>query len=414
MKNILLITVDSLRADHLNYYGYKSRVTSPNLDEIAKKGYHFENAISHGNNTLSSLPSILTGTYPLSFKKGVKNKITISQILQHYDYKTIALHSNAAVTHSREYDKGFEVFKDLGLNSRFSEYFIMKNGWTLNYTISGKSVPYTPAKDLVDEGLEYINKYKNEKLFLWLFFMDVHHPYLPPAEFDGPKNPLSRMRAIRLYQKARTYFAGGNRNKKLSDEEKERIKKLYDGCIQYVDQQIGRLIKNLDDDWIVIITSDHGDELFDRGWFGHGTSFYEELIHIPLIIYDGDNKSEIKNVVGHMDILPTVLGLLNVEKPKTVHGINAIQEKRNAVIGEKMSKKGKALFYRGNRWKLIRDDRYDIIELYDLKNDPEERNNLTREETDTAVELLKELEKHEKWEKKEGMKFRISEATKKL
>ena len=342
------------------------------------------------------------------YGRGVKRKITIAQILKEFGYRTVCLHSNAAVTAAGEYKKGFDIFRDLSLkaNSKFSftRKLFGKRRWAVNYTLFGKELPYTPADQLVRAGLKVINEEKNRLLFLWLFFMDVHHPYLPPG-----LSVRERIKALKLFSKARTYYVGRDRSKKLSEEEKKKIVELYDFCIRFVDEQIGILLEEIkDEDWIVVITSDHGDELFDRGWFGHGTSFYEELIHVPLIIYDGENRGRITSVVGHMDVVPTILDMIGIDRKKyPIHGINAIEERREAVIGEVAIGTNKGLVYRGDIWKLIRVDWDKKIELYNLKEDPHERNNLVRKKLDVTIEILKKLERHEDFEKRENIRLYI-------
>jgi len=405
MKNVMLVTVDSLRADHLNCYGYKKRKTSPNIDKIARKSIFCENAFTHGINTLSSLPSLLSGTYPLMLGFDIQRKITIAQILKKNRYRTIGLHSNAAVTAAGGYGKGFDVFRDISLEDRKLSF---GKNWVVKYVLLSKGLPYTPAEKLVDACLKEISRHRGERLFVWLLFMDVHHPYLPPD-----LNLFGRIRALRLYNKARTHFAEKENGLPISEGEIEDLKRLYDDCIRYVDEEIGRLFDELDpDDWIFIFTADHGDELFEHGKFGHGTSFYEELIHIPLIIHNNDiPPAKIRNLVGHVDVVPTILEMLNIDYRKyPIHGINILNGQRGDVICEVLTRKGKGMACRTERWKLIKIDWLKSMELYDLKRDPLEKENLIEDRKDVSTELLKKLKDHEQFEKRETVRYQLRRA----
>jgi len=404
MKNIVLITVDCLRADHMGCYNYK-RNTTPYLDKISKNGLFFKNAFANGPNTRHSVPSFLTSTYPLLFSDEAKNgkfnegRKTIAEILKEKGYTTLAIHSNPYVSKFYGYDRGFDYFNDFligqveierktnTVQKKFNE--IIKG---LKAIFTGK-LPHEDGETINKEVLKSI-KEKKSPFFLWIHYMDVHMPYIPPNEF------LEKI-GVKKYSNMKKVWMG----KKIDDiKMREKIKKkeikdyinLYDGCIRYTDEIIKKLITKIEkkySDTIFIITADHGEEFREHGDLSHIEKLYDELLHVPLIFYGKDvKKKTVEKTVSLIDLAPTILYLLGFGKSKFFQGKSFFDSDEH-IIAEALKEK-RLTAYRDKKWKFIL--KKDCYELYNIKEDPGEKNDLSdKEGCEKEIKKFKEiLEKH--------------------
>jgi arylsulfatase A-like enzyme len=389
LQNIALITLDSFRADVV------SKEHTRNILKIAGHGVYFENAFSNSSTTIPSMISLFSSTYPnmLGGFSSLKRRRTISEILRGIGYKTIGINTNAFVEVIPGFDKGFNVFENLrtdygtillrkfirnSLSERIDSFIDH-----FKYALNENYIPSVRGDLVVKETKRLLERIREKPIFLWLHFMDTHHPYKPPAWISdiNLKNPITRF----YYSfKQRRYTA-------LAKEyEREIYWKLYLNCAKYVDHCVGRISEELlDDSWILIITSDHGDEFFEHGGVSHSRKLYDELIHVPLIIYGVDDlKSSSKILLSHVDIIPTILDLLGVRDRRDLFvGMSVIDKDESYTYSE--HEKIRAI--RTMSHKLIIDEKYGKIELYDLKKDPEERRNISDYEEDVVRELTKKL-----------------------
>ncbi len=424
LQRIVLITADSLRADFLNCYGYERAKTSPNLDRIAREGVLFKNAFSHSSWTVPSFAALLTSSYPLMFggyNRGIKRRIKIAEVLSRHGYRTIAIHSSPIFNRYPGYYDGFEEVHDIAPKSdgrvdRLIAKFVgYGRTWGLKYLFNGKVLHYARAEKVTEFVKSVILNNAERRIFLWVHFMDSHHPYLPPKGFSEINlgNPIARFRYLKLFNGYGAYKRS-KRQKSFSEEEKRNIKKLYEGEVRYLDHWVGELINwllNEIGNSLVIFTSDHGDEFWEHGGVSHSAKLYDELIHVPLIIAGVDEgRVVVEDVVAHKDVATTILKQLNIEKPKFFYGEDLFDKREDHVICEL----SQVWAYRDSRYKLVEDHLRNRIELYDLKKDPHERNNVVKEEIDVAVELLKKLERHKAWEKREDAKLEVSKLGKRL
>jgi len=343
---VILISIDTCRADRLSCYGFPLK-TTPNIDAIAKEGVLFGNAVSPVPTTLPAHASMLTGTIPSyhgvhdnEYYKLGRSHVTLAEILAREGFTTGAVISAFVMDSQFGLDQGFESYND-----EFEE--------ELENTI----IAQRRGAEVSRFAIDWLAEHKDEKFFLFLHYYDPHARYEPPEPF------LSRYR-----------------------------NNLYAGEVAYADYCIGQVIKKLKefglyDSSLIIITSDHGEMLGEHRELTHGYFIYQSAIKVPLIVkLPGQASSRrIDNLVGLIDIVPTVCGVLGLEVPPHVQG----EDMSRLLRGRKLPDQDRYLYcesmyptrYKGNsllgviteRWKYIQTTR---PELYDLLSDPGEIFNL--------------------------------------
>jgi len=289
-RNVLVIVVDTLRADHLSAYGY-GRPTSPNLEKLAREGVLFENAISPSSWTLPAHASMLTGLYPHDHQAvgdasdlGT-NYPTLAEAMKGLSYRTAAFSANTALfSRQRGFGRGFLHFEDNF--QRWGSYFVetFYGGKIASRLCQFHLLRDLPgrltAEDINRHALRWIDS-DSRPFFVFLNYYDAHDPYLPPEPY------------VHYYTKAkdpgRWYTSHWESFENLSPVELQAAMDAYDGAINYVDTEIGSLLealaeRGLSDNTLVIITSDHGEGFSEHGLMNHGNSLYRELIDVPLIM----------------------------------------------------------------------------------------------------------------------------------
>ena len=287
--NVLLIIVDTLRADHLSEYGY-FRATSPNSAALAARGVLFEDAIAAAPWTLPSHASMLTGLYPSEHGAvDLQNPlgsgfVTIGEALEQRGYTTAAFSANSGLFCRRfGFARGFMHFDDYG-NTAYRVLqtpLALKVQKTLAFLgLKGALPSRQSAAEVNTHALQWLERYPHQPFFVTLNYFDVHFPYLPPPayahRFSGESPP----------------HAGADVDAwlhSLKPAQVQQEKDAYDSAIAYVDAQLGVLMGELQrrqllENTIIVFTSDHGEGLGEHGFMNHGNSLYRELIHVPLII----------------------------------------------------------------------------------------------------------------------------------
>lgn len=434
--NVMLITIDCLRADHVSCLGY-ARETTPNLDNFAKKGVLFTQAIANGSSTSASFPSILTSTYALmdpNYHYNSKFRTTIAEVLKESGYKTAGFTSNPYLSRYYNYDRGFEDFEDFlspqidkkKISKRVREIVkenkilypfvrkLYKPLLNVERYIKPISLPYQNASVINQKAISWLEK-NTSRFFIWLHYMDTHHPFVPPKQFCN-SNIFKIKRAENILCKNPHI---------VSQNDLENIINLYDSTIMYVDQALTDLfqeMKKLDvfDNTFIIITADHGEEFKEHGGFSHTAKLYDELIHVPLVLRGPTLPVNIKidKLVSLLDLAPTILDYLNLPDCNNFKGeslLPRIMEKENVwneegVISETLTKNGKVaismeegymlISYRTKEWKYILNEEKNKRELYNLENDPFETKNLYDKKREMARNFEKKIEEHVKMEKR--------------
>ncbi|MCX8160546.1 MAG: tetratricopeptide repeat protein [Candidatus Saccharicenans sp.] len=361
--NILLITLDTTRADHLGCYGYKEART-PSIDRLAREGIRFANAYCPAPLTLPSHASILTGLEP--FRHRVRNNghylppevRTVAEALKERGYKTAAFVSSFSVDSRFGLDRGFEVYDD-----------------TFEADLPFKATnAERRAADTFSRFARWLDNNYRQKFFCWVHYYDPHLPYDPPAPFD-----------------------------------QEFSQRPYDGEIAYMDVYVGRLLQALDekgllDKTIIIVAGDHGEGLGARVELGHGIFLYEETIRVPLIFWGKQvftRPQVVEPRVRLTDLAPTILSWIGAgEEASHLQGrslenffLGKEKKDREAVVETFYPRENfgwsELIGIISGRWKLIQSPR---PELFDLRADPEERVNLFSTNQDLAAELRQKLE----------------------
>ncbi len=317
--NVILISLDTLRADHLGTYGYE-RDTSPNLDRIAKSAHVFERCIAPSSWTTPSHASVFTGLNPVVHGAGAlagyrlqKNFTTIAEIARKNGYVTGA------------YTDGVAIGGQLGFYQGFDRY---SNG-TTKYA---QPAPPGEAGKTFDEATRWLNEFGDLPFMLFVHTYEIHWPYHPPKGFENrftstPVDPVdyARLGLFKLFD--------------LTEDAPERqiLEDLYDGGIAYTDTVVGQFFEYLDrsgllENTVVIIFSDHGEEFWEHDAASHGFNLYDDVLHVPLIIHipgDDDIGTRIQTPVALEDVFQTVADLIGVDVPETVTSQSLIPLMRN-------------------------------------------------------------------------------------
>ncbi len=414
-RGVVLVTVDSLRADHTHFMGY-NRDTTHFIDEFSKKSTVYVNAVSSGPTTATTFPPLLSSTY-LSrhpFARTRESRLHENRKLLTENFKgnvkSAAFHSNPYISSYFGYHRGFDEFED---------FFITDS--TINSTIVRKikriidilygNPPFTPGEHINKRSFRWIEETKGP-FFLWNHYMEPHMPYLPPNRFF---KILSVPRVNHFKKLLLNKHLDRGEHEKLTDDDVRTLEILYDCCIRHFDCIFQEFISSLPEDVAVILTSDHGEGFREHGFLGHKGYLYEESIHIPLLVYPGGGIE--RNPVSHLDIVPTVYELLGLDIPDFYQGKSFLSSfERDAVISESPGT--------GNKWvtslryedkKYILDEKRGREEFYDLKKDPFEQKNLC-EDMDIS-EHRERIEEHKKKQhllKKYDEKKRISTTLSKI
>ena len=418
--NVILIVVDALRPDHLGVNDY-NRDTSPNIDRFSKQGTSFLNTYCTCPRSDPSISSILTGMYPhnhgvrLVYGNKPNPSIThLPEILQTHGYKTAFMGSGGLRDTSQK--RGFDDYNLLLWKIR------NKIGRGI-YKIINSNNFLGVTQQFTDSAIEWIKKNSNKNFFLFLTLIDLHWPYEMPKPFDHIFDPNYKGNHDFMTM-ANGKFSRGDMifgNIKLPEKEVNHAIAHYDGGIRYIDEQIGKLLNvlkenNLEEDTLVILTADHGENFGEHNfYFQHGASLYEPSLKVPLIFkYPGLPNSKIIGVrIQNTDIMPTVLDMLNIPIIDKIDGISLLTliegktEKGNDFIFaesiEEHFKGNKRVYFPGikgkwrtmivGNWKIIYipHPKEDIFELYNIKSDPEEKNNLIDQEKDMALHMKKKI-----------------------
>jgi arylsulfatase len=359
--NIIVILIDTLRADHLGSFGYE-RNLSPNLDQFAKESLNFTRAISTSSWTPPSVTSILSGLYPtahtnqppkrLTTARQQGNKIPLEvkllpEILKAKQYRTSAVSSNPWISKDFGFDRGFDRFYYAKHINAEKVVALSKN--EIDNFSGDASVPF----------------------FLYMHFIDPHEPYLPHSEYS---------------------YEGKLAGREYSEEMSQKIN-MYDSEVQYTDAQLGEFFsylktKGLYDNSLIIVVSDHGEAFMEHGSFGHGFNLNIEEVHVPLFIKGLGQSGIVEDSVSHVDILPTILDVLGIDKPSGLPGQSlrdsAGLKQRAGVYSEAYRVFRQRAFSTAAGERLILEmgdtanpkTTMDKKGLYDLIKDPEERHSL--------------------------------------
>jgi len=373
--NVVLITIDTLRADHVGCYGYK-QIKTPNIDGLAADGARFDRAFAVVPVTLPSHSSMLTGTYPMlsgmhdfSGNKLSPLQPTLASVLKQAGYQTAAV-IGAAVLDSRfGLNQGFDFYYDHFEFNRLDE--------------ANLDEMERPGNVVADVALDWLGKNSQKKFFLWMHLYDPHFPYHPPEPYSH-----------------------------------EYVAQPYDGEIAFADEQVGRLLRFLKEkgiyqNTVIVLCGDHGESLGEHGEKTHGFFIYNATMHVPLIIKLPENglpekpaSRVVADPVSLVDLMPTLLSAVGLEIPSQVQGRSLLSELRTGQDTHADPAERDRVLYGETylprihfNWSELRgseNTKYHFIdaprpELYDLTNDPGELHNLFTEKKAVAEEMRVKL-----------------------
>ena len=456
IKHVLLLTIDTLRANALPDYG-NTRIATPHLSRLCNQAVLFEQAQAPSPWTRPSILSVLTALPP-SIHAATEREIEVEVILPESvptlaacmrgaGYRTAGIGYNPYLAFSPNMKRGFQEYYFYPPKVVRSDKVVAQcdrvnpRGGAFEGTRGlENSINNENATEVLTELTEkWLARHANEKFFLWLHYLDPHVPYTPPRDC------LSQIPGVRMPRDDTEYEKGlGQINtyvnkylylerKLLKDigttndraerrvlhdsllKQKELLRAAYDAEVIHVDRAVGRIMDKLKklkifDETLVIVSSDHGEEFFEHGHLEHGHSFYQELLHVPLIIKPPrySRALRLEDRVSIMSIFPTILELCSIAppagslpspsiagwweptadstKPVSPHFIS-----ESVLYGES----GEAVVF-GNR-KYIRRNKSRSEELYDLRSDPAEKVSLAASDTEVVNQARKILEAHSAW-----------------
>ena len=433
--NIILLTVDALRADHLSCYGYPKK-TSPHIDRLAAEGVQFLNAVSTAPWTFPAFSAIHTSMYPSELGISAFNvplpqiyqqrldpmRTTIAEALQAQGYRTQAIVTNPW------------LFPEFGFSQGFDGYTVVDRQRAHDYdavfgeTIVGRLAGRAPGVEAPLRGLyealmgpagqpvwdvradrvtghvlDWLNVHHQERFFLWVHYIDPHYPFSPPAAFRPAVPGVSeeRLDYLASYNEEDVYTGRA----RLRPADREALVALYDGEIQYVDQHVGQVLAGVDalglrDNTLFVLSADHGDEFWEHGGYQHGHSLYDELVHVPLIARGPRGFSapqQIDAVARHVDIAPTLAEVGGAAFHSDAHGVSLLRlldgsdDVPRVAFSEGLFLTAEKKAIRDGDSKLIYDPYSGASELYDLRADPRELDNLAARDLAVANDLKQQL-----------------------
>jgi len=413
IKHVILLTIDTLRADYLSCYDPDKRPT-PNLDSLARDGILFSNAISPCSWTLPAFSSIVTGVSPsVHMTTQATSSLpdtfkTLAEYLREDGYYTAAIGRNSFMMPERELSQGFAEYNFFPKR----KYITMTSlGATMLREIFPHSFKISAStKELTDIAITWLEENHQVESFFWLHYFDPHHPYSPPHEYlPDDAEPVPSI--------GTSFFDFGEVRAGLflNNEEREWVRTLYESEVSYVDHNVGRVITTLKrlgiyDESLIIVTSDHGDEFWEHGSIEHGHTLYNELIHVPLIVKLPESMAasngtvkQIETTVSTQSIFPTIMELCQIEYNKddvsispltSLWGANSHTFNQQPIIstGLKYSEDRISIIF--DDFKYIRFLSSNKEELYDLANDPMEQNSLVAERPDMIDRARRLLKQH--------------------
>jgi arylsulfatase A-like enzyme len=419
MQNVLLVTVDSLRADRVN-----DRVM-PETAAFEDGARSFTDAVANGPSTPASFPAIHASRHFASIEGlGIPEAgggiVTLAEQLSEAGYDTAGFTDNHFASGDYHFDRGFDTLHDAsgsteaGRLKQFVQSNLDKEGKLFRTiesvytrvdsflsTAAGTGSEYERAASLNRRALDWING-RDGPWFVWLHYMDVHHPYEAPGEYQTEflDSPRSVAECRSLSRKATHHPA------EMDDEEWETLTGLYDAECAYTDEQFGSLLDSLDehgvrDETVTLFTADHGELLGEHGKGGHPPEFWEGTIRVPFLVDGIGRTGEHDGQVRLLDIAPTVADAVGADAPAAWQGESVLEldpgEGREFAFGDvgRDVDYGRCYARRNDGWKLLR-HADDGEHLFDVSETPEEEpsDDQFGEGVSSEPELADELDRH--------------------
>ncbi len=391
-RNVLLITIDTLRADHMGVYGY-GRATSPRMDALARRGVVFEQAYTYWPKTRGSFVGIMTGRFSSQTGYGKSHPLlldfnpTLASVLKDAGYLTAATVDNPNVASSLGYAKGFDRYRET---------------WEEKALVT----EWDRTRAITEDGVRYMGAARPDRPFLlWLHYVNPHAPYDPPPPWDTAFLDAEAARGERL-RPVSGFHGGVPRQWSVPGRTLGGYVARYDGEIAAVDAEVGRLIDALDasavrDRTLVVITSDHGESLGEHGYyFDHGEDLFDPSMRVPLLVagpgIEAGRRTDV--LATTLDLVPTVLDALKVSYPPDLAGESLLAAARGERRPFRPRLQGQndrnLLGAWDRRFKIVAvpEDAGARFALYDRKSDPGETRDVSRAQPEKMREERRELD----------------------
>ena len=326
--NIVLISIDSLRADHVGAYGYE-RDTTPNLDRLARDGVLYESVVAESSWTLPTHVTMLTGLTSLShgvdeFSGGriPPAHPTMAEVLKEAGYQTMGLYSGPYLHPIFGFGRGFDRYEGVAGSTLLDDAeFDLNDADAARRITSANARAHdtVTSPEITEKAIAFLDDVGERPFFLFLHYFDVHYDYIPPErywrkfdpDYDGDLDVLNFRRNDAIHAE-------------MAPADLEHILARYDGEILFTDHYIGKLLDVLDERGLtertlIAVTSDHGEEFFEHGRKGHGQTLFDEVLLVPLIARlpgATDAGRRIEEPIRHADIMPTMLGWAGLERAR--------------------------------------------------------------------------------------------------
>lgn len=390
MRNVILLTIDACRKDALSCYSGSG--LTPFLDSIQDRCIRFNHNYSGGPYTQAGFPAILSSSYYLDFGrvKGTcpPGRVLVSEVLKKQGITCAGFHSNAYLAAFFGWNRGWDVYYD-----------------SMDVDVSDQQ-PYVPAWGINKKVAAWLEtqKGKDRPFFLWIHYMDVHEPYVAVPEFTRAVDPdlnLTMAEQFALFKNTLLKRDIGN------TAAIETLRKLYLAKVHEVDAATAELFRILvltgHEDDVVIITADHGDEFNEHGGLSHDGKMYDELVNVPLIVYDPSLKEGkvVDAITSSLDIPPTIAHLLKAKPSESWQGQSLLPLDaygRTGAFAESADKQGahekgnepEVHMYREGDLKIIYSQRDNNWKLFNLLEDPKEQNDIFGADT-TSEYMIKKI-----------------------
>ena len=384
--NVILIGIDTWRADHVSSFGY-SRMTTPNIDRIAQRSASFTKAYATTSWTLPSFHSILTSLYQSShgvidgrYRLGNWH-VTLAEIMKNEGYRTGGFISGTYLKSSFGFNQGFDIYHEAVTSAALIETY--------------DDVTSPRLTELV---MPWVRDSQDRSFFLFIHYWDPHYDYIPPPPYDKMFDPH--------YDgdiKCHRFRFNDRINPDMDPRDLEHIIALYDAEIAWTDWHIGKIIDTLEDldmmrRTIIVLVGDHGDEFFEHGCKGHHQNLYNTSIHVPMIFaIPGIEQPKCFDMsVSTVDLLPTIVDVIGLGLPNRVEG----RSLGPIIYGEDLPRQGPSVYSElgtnktaliNGSWKLLHNSDTGVYELYDLATDFGETRNLIDDETQVASRFKSQI-----------------------
>ncbi|QGN06528.1 sulfatase [Halorhabdus sp. CBA1104] len=396
LDNIILLSADSLRFDRIGATRNGEPLT-PRIDELAENSLEFQPGVAPGPSTRDTIPSMLTGKYPSEFDEyGLpapgSEPLTIAEELSNRGFATAALSHNNFTSRRYNIDRGFDFFDDVSPEARkennrgawrlyvrnlIEDTPLMNlagqaNNLAMEYLGRSLYLRNEAAENITDRALEWMDG-TNDKRFLWVHYMDTHHPYLSPKRIQKKfGRTYSKKHIKQLSQKTRSA------QEQITDEDIPEMEYVYDCTVRYVDEQIGRIIDKLREDGelehsMIVVTGDHGEGFGEFGKFGHADELWDTMIAVPLIVHHPDRPSTNVNGQAPLRLLRETIvdgsGLFDITEKGADYVYTEVPNYRDDIQG-----------VRGQEYKLI------------ARNDDQITTRLANVEEEIPIEEVPDME----------------------